>query len=392
MQEYIYKKNKQRSTLLILYMAHLAVFEVYYISHLVSAFTYIYLMFQFIMVFAFIFILPRKIRINKFDIIIILFCSIEFLATIKNGLSIVPLVRNILQFLVLILGLKWGMYNNMKLYIQSISNILSVLTITNTICAVIFYPSALYYDNVGSPLFLIGGDNTSVRLYILAVMFSVLKEQRKRINSICTIVSMYIFVFIRDIGTGKICVVVMTIGIFFYLIVKLDMPKAIIKLCIIIHIAFFILVVIGNKMQIFSFIIQNFLKRDLTLTTRTIIWDITIEKILEKPVLGNGFVDGNQFESMLPHIIGVNAHNTYLMITFIGGVALLSVFLYMFWMAHLKYDKQKHNRVMAIIPISLFLLMLRAQVEGADTIWLIYLLYYIYFYKYTENLYNDCGE
>ena len=70
----------------------------------------------------------------------------------------------------------------------------------------------------------------------------------------------------------------------------------------------------------------------------------------------------------------------------------MSVFLYMFWMAHLKYDKQKHNRVMAIIPISLFLLMLRAQVEGADTIWLIYLLYYIYFYKYTENLYNDCGE
>lgn len=127
--------------------------------------------------------------------------------------------------------------------------------------------------------------------------------------------------------------------------------------------------------MIFSYFIINVLNRDLTLTDRTVIWKITIEKIIQKPLFGNGYVYGKDFKRMLPYIISVNAHNTYLMIMFIGGFVLFSVLIIIFIITIKKYDNRDHKKLMFILPLMLFVMMTRAQVEGGDINYIIFSLY-----------------
>ncbi|MCR0263458.1 O-antigen ligase family protein, partial [[Clostridium] innocuum] len=142
--------------------------------------------------------------------------------------------------------------------------------------------------------------------------------------------------------------------------------------------------VLESNIKIFSYIIITLLNRDLTLTTRTIIWEVTLNKIKEKPLIGNGYVSGQQFEAMLPHIIGVNAHNTFLMVVFTGGILLLIVFIWLYIIAQKKYED--HYLIMHIIPIVLMVMMLRAQVEGGDIIYIIYICHLIYMSPYINNV------
>lgn len=382
-------KKGNRKTLrqdqILMFLAVFSSFEIYYISHLFGFFTYIYLGLQFFMIFLFSLFIIKKKMFNKFDFLIIIFCGIEFVSTYLNGISFLPLIKNTLSLFVLYLTAKYGLEKNASLYISTMTKVLVPLTVLNTIISVILYPNALYYSGV-SPLFLIGGDNTSVRLYILAIMFSVLNN-KKAINftSIISVVSLLIFSFIRDLGTGKICLALMVAGMIFFYILKKNMPKKILKYCIIANVVFFLLIIIGNEMDIFSFIIVNLLNRELTLTTRTIIWAITIERIKQHPLIGYGYVSGEQFESLLPSIIGVNAHNTYLMVAYIGGITLIATLGIIFYVTQRKYDKVRHSKYMSIIPITLFTLMIRAQVEGADTVYLIFILFLLYSYAKIEN-------
>ena len=159
----------------------------------------------------------------------------------------------------------------------------------------------------------------------------------------------------------------------------------IIYIILIVQIVLFVILVLISNIDIFSYFIINVLNRDLTLTDRTVIWKITIEKIIQKPLFGNGYVYGKDFQRMLPYIIGVNAHNTYLMIMFIGGFVLFSVLIIIFIITIKKYDNRDHKKLMFILPLMLFVMMTRAQVEGGDINYIIFLVYMIYNYKNLER-------
>jgi hypothetical protein len=101
-------------------------------------------------------------------------------------------------------------------------------------------------------------------------------------------------------------------------------------------------------------------------------------KILESLLIGYGVVSGVDFESLLPYIIGVNAHNTFLMIQFIGGAILSATFVALSALASVGYDRSRHAPGIVILPVTLFVMMLHAQVEGGDATYLIYIMLLIF--------------
>ena len=232
-----------------------------------------------------------------------------------------------------------------------------IITFLNTISSILVYPNALFYDqsDLLSPLFFIGGDNTSIRIYILCILFNFLNYNFLQTNFkiiITNLANMLLFCLVRDLGTGKVCWLIIVFGIIYLMLKKTKIPRNIIYIILIVQIVLFVILVLISNIDIFSYFIINVLNRDLTLTDRTVIWKITIEKIIQKPLFGNGYVYGKDFQRMLPYIIGVNAHNTYLMIMF---------------------------------PLMLFVMMTRAQVEGGDINYIIFLVYMIYNYKNLER-------
>lgn len=170
-----------------------------------------------------------------------------------------------------------------------------------------------------------------------------------------------------------------------YLVTVERFPKNTAFLIISINVALFFCLVIFNKIDFLQNIIVNVLHRDMTLTDRTVIWGITIDKILDNPLTGYGMIDGLAFQSMLPYIIGINAHNTYLMILFDGGILLFGLFISLLVVAATEFDSYTHPTFSYVFSVGLFAQMVRAQIEGWDVQWILIYLSLMFLLPKIEN-------
>ena len=332
-------------------------------------------------------ILLKKRKIQQIDLIVIIFYLVLAGSTILNRGSIAEYIKEVISFLALYITLSIGVSNNSSKYIKIMNKYLLIYTLINTLSAIIFYPNSMFRDN-NNPIFFLGGDNTSIRLYLASILFYFLNnyiETGKVKIPVLPLLNLFVFSMLRDIGGGKVSFLIVTMG-FVYLRFAKKMPQKIIKYIMIINIVIFLMLVVFNKMSIFSFIIVNVLNRNLTLTDRTVIWEVTINQIIRKPMLGYGIIDGLKFQQLLPGITGINAHNTYLMILFNGGVIAFSLFIYIFILASKRFDSKKHRKWLYAIPIVLMTLMIRAQIEGWDVVWIILFLKMAYSYNNIENI------
>lgn len=324
---------------------------------------------------------------NKLDFTIFLFYIFLLFTTILNKGDLSSYVKELISFMTTYYVIKYGLEKSPKKFINIFSNYLLFLLIINTLSSIIFYPNAMFRDN-NNPIFFMGGDNTSVRLYIISILFCFMNKYiklNKMTIPIVSLLNLFIFSMVRDLGGGKICCIIMLLCIL-YLIYGANIPRKIIKKFIVANVVLFCLLVILNKMNLFKFIIVDILHRNLSLTDRTIIWNITIEKIKSSPVIGYGMIDGLSFQAMLPYITGINAHNTYLMILFNGGIILFIIFVICMFIGQVKFDSIKHDRWIYMIPFTLLTLMIRAQIEGWDVIWLFILVFLCYSYSKIEQL------
>lgn len=378
------KISKESIVLFFMTFFALKVGCISYVSNILNLLWYIGAVIVFLYDFSYI-LYNRKF--NKLDFTMIIFYIFLLVSTLLNHGDLVCYVKELISFLTTYFVIKFGLEKSPKKFINIFSTYLSLLLVLNTLSTIIFYPDAMFRDN-NNPIFFMGGDNTSVRLYIIAVLFSFMKKyikNKKMVMPVVSLLNLFVFSMIRDLGGGKICFIILLLCTG-YLIYGVNIPRKIMRKIIIVNVLLFFILVIVNKMSLFKFIIVDILHRNLSLTDRTIIWDITIKKIMSKPVMGYGMIDGLAFQSMLPYIIGVNAHNTYLMILFDGGIVLFAIFIISMIIVQMKFDSVKHDRWIYMIPLTLLTIMIRAQIEGWDVVWLFILLFLCYSYNKIEQL------
>lgn len=378
------KISKESIVLFFMTFFALKVGCISYVSNILNLLWYIGAVIVFLYDFSYI-LYNRKF--NKLDFTMIIFYIFLLVSTLLNHGDLVCYVKELISFLTTYFVIKFGLEKSPKKFINIFSTYLSLLLVLNTLSTIIFYPDAMFRDN-NNPIFFMGGDNTSVRLYIIAVLFSFMKKyikNKKMVMPVVSLLNLFVFSMIRDLGGGKICFIILLLCTG-YLIYGVNIPRKIMRKIIMLNVLLFFILVIVNKMSLFKFIIVDILHRNLSLTDRTIIWDITIKKIMSKPVMGYGMIDGLAFQSMLPYIIGVNAHNTYLMILFDGGIVLFAIFIISMIIVQMKFDSVKHDRWIYMIPLTLLTIMIRAQIEGWDVVWLFILLFLCYSYNKIEQL------
>ena len=78
--------------------------------------------------------------------------------------------------------------------------------------------------------------------------------------------------------------------------------------------------------NLFAFLIEDILHKNLTLTGRTVIWDRTLELIGEKPILGHGvpFYEDRKLQyaietKWINKAAGLHAHDRFLETLYRGG-------------------------------------------------------------------------
>ena len=123
----------------------------------------------------------------------------------------------------------------------------------------------------------------------------------------------------------------------------------------------FLALVIFRAQNIFAFFIENVLKKDLTLTYRTDLWDASLGLIAERPLLGHGMIS---FAAMTKLIGNINCHSLILQVLFDTGIIGLAVYLVVMGLLIKPLMRRKDHYVCYYLAAALFSLLLVLTVES----------------------------
>ena len=126
----------------------------------------------------------------------------------------------------------------------------------------------------------------------------------------------------------------------------------------------------------FSWVIQNLLKKDLTLSGRSGIWDAIVVAIARKPLFGYGNLEGTSIVTITNDRYGVNAHNMYLWCLFRGGIFNLASLLILLGLTIKGLSNKLQTYVVSYLSWALFCLMIYWLVEALSIIFMIPIIYF----------------
>ncbi len=350
-----------------------------------------------VIVFAFITIqyIFKLEKITKFDISVFLYGMIWIFSTFINNENIISNLKEFILWVSIIMIIEYA-YSKREQneLIDAMYVIIFVELLMNCIGFWIFpngfYTTISISGQVATYSFL-GIDNqvTPILIVATALFFIKLNEnnQKLKFNLILNISCIVVNFFVLGSSTGITALFIICI----VLLISKKAPnlldsKRLLELVIVL----FFMFVIFRVQNIFSFFIENILKKDLTFTNRTGIWDRAIILIKEKKLFGYGI------GSMGKIIVDRNAHDLYLQVILqsglIGGVS----FLYIIYIALKKsYFNKNLNNIILLASLTGFLI--SSIFEVYNQMWLMIILALIYsqekeHYKEEQNQKNEFNK
>lgn len=129
-----------------------------------------------------------------------------------------------------------------------------------------------------------------------------------------------------------------------------------------------VMIVFLRVQEYFAFIIEDILRKSITLTGRTEIWDMTYPIILQSPIFGHGVYEGHGL--VIWHDSYMYSHNAILEIMTQGGIIALVLFAIPFIMAAVRLYKCRRHFLSGIVTVTLFTFLVTYLVEAQITaIW-----------------------
>ena len=327
--------------------------------------------------------LLRRGKIDKFILFVILFyCSLLF-STFYFSQSYVNLIYEFASILSWIVLFKINMLDNKDKFLTTLENTFFILLLINFI-TIILFPGGFYLNSSGySGNYFLGYDNNLITYIFpaLALSFtnSLNKNDKIGLKSIFLLIISFCSITFTWSATGVVSMVIMIVLFFAYTINKKNFP---IKKYIVVALSLFIGIVFLRFQNIFSFIIEGWLKKDLTFTGRTYIWDIFIGEIKKSILIGHGIVDSKY---LIRTLNAGHAHNYFLQILYQGGLVTFSMFLGFFFSAINKVKNCKEKKYVGIV-IFAYLISFIFEAYSLTNMFIIVLLIAYYYEPSSKNL------
>lgn len=310
----------------------------------------------------------RKHMQNSFNILLLLLWAEMLVSTLlsEDASLHVYLVAAIPVFGPCFMVEEIALHNSMK-GLKSMYLYFSACVLINT-ATFFLYPNAMYANNRNLWVcWFLGEDNAGYAYYIIASTISMLycRYISKRITAVSLMVWLcsFISVFYRDIATGIVCQLlwaVLVICSCMKWFKRLLRPR----LAFYITTGGFFLLVISRKLLLDS--VTTVLHRNVTLSGRTVLWDIVWKRVLIKPFLGYGICDGYTFDRFARNNGLLHAHNCLLMLAFYGGLTAALLFCLLFLFACRKDRTRPYTDFDWCIAIGLIMISVRFLVEAGN--------------------------
>lgn len=243
---------------------------------------------------------------------------------------------------------------------------------------IIMFPDGLYNNGTYQHCWLLGYKNPQIRTIMPILCMSMIRSYWKssKINfSTWCLMAASVLTFILNNSATSLVGIVIFLGLFFFINnkVKGKMPKLItIMTGVYISVAAFVAIVILQKQYLFAGIIQNWLHRDLTFTTRVSIWSKSIDLIKKKPILGYGYLSSPEYAAFFNSKYATHPHNYYLYMMMSGGIILLAILFLGFWLANKDLKEATNTATGRIILFLLYSFMAMGITESLTSTIMLY--------------------
>mgnify|MGYP004517064633 CR=1 FL=1 len=274
----------------------------------------------------------RKGKINENLMFIGLFCLWPIFITFIKGDNF-NLCFN-LYGMILILSLMFEVKNNDIRFIEALLFCFEIVIYINFITMII-WPNGLYTTGneevgIATGNWFLGFKNVMIAYFLPAYITSYLYKNisGKKIRNNILVMVICISAILSKSSTSIVGIITLCI----FSNCKFFNRKGNIfniKNYIIIYIIIFILIVIFRTQNMFSFLIVDILHKDLTFTNRTVLWDITLDKIKQSPILGYGCQNNNIRHFMYNSETIITAHNQFLEFIYTGGIIMFGIYIMM---------------------------------------------------------------
>lgn len=300
----------------------------------------------FVCIWCLLYFFLKRVKIDKFISFVVLFYLSLLFSTFYFGQTYVNLLFEFISILSWIILFKTNISDNKKFFTNLENTFLFLLTIN--FITIVLFPGGFYQNSSGySSNYFLGYDNNLITYIFPALALSFTNSYGETgkvgLKSIYLLIISLLSIILTWSATGVVAISIIAVLFSIYTFKKKDFP---INKYIIIVLSLFVCIVLLRIQNIFSFIIEGWLKKDLTFTGRTYIWDIFIKQIKQSLFIGHGIVD---YKYLIKSLNAGHAHDYFLQILYQGGIIALSMFFGFFFTAINKMKNCKQKKYVGII-------------------------------------------
>ena len=339
-----------------------------------------------LLIFA-LFTIKRKC-FTKIIVYILLFMSILLFSTIINNGDLKEILKISFEVIGLTLLINYGLTNDAKNFLDC-SNIFFTLLVFINLTTIILYPNGMYIDSSNyTENWFFGYRNIHILFILPAIIFNFSRSYYLNYNlnkyNYIYLITCLVSMILSKSGTS-------IIGLFL-IVALLSLYRAkrtfSIKRYANISLTAFVSIVILRIQEIFKFIIVDIMKKDLTFTGRTYIWNDVEGLILKKPLFGYGqeFKNIRLIKTRIP---SYHAHNQFLEIAYKTGAVGMLIFLIIISLCVKKLNNFKEYSIAKFFSICLFAVLIMMITEAYVANNILYL--FVIFYN-VDNLIKVRGE
>ena len=344
----------------------------------------IWLMISFAIIVA---VYMKKFRISKLTMTYLAYNLVLLISTIKNNGSITKFLSDFSMNLGMIFLIELYLKNDKMKIMKVLSSIFYFLMVLNTISFIIVPEGLAVTQYLKTPIYLLGIDNRFSFTYIPGLCVIAIYDFMKnnKITKLTIIYFMITFITFVYFWSAGALVAESMFFIYYIFIYKLKYKHFTNKYFPIIIVSFLGLVVFRVQ-NIFRFFIVDILHKDLTFSSRTILWDKAIKIINKNMWLGTGI---QKSEFSIKAISAFHAHSHFLNIMFQSGIIGVIIYIYLIFDAFKKLNEYRKNVIAQMVAFTLFVLFIMLTVDTFDITTNLFLIICI---GYNISCFNQKGE
>lgn len=321
-----------------------------------------------------------KQKVPKITLIVIGYFIIYGFSTYINGQSVYNLFTYATYIISFVAWLEILLTDYTRKGLYSLNFVYSTLVYINLIFFLLFPEGYIqeYQDYRLITRYFLGVSNqfasTLIPAVIINIVYSYLRYGKLNYKSYL-LISTVLFTFIYYwsatslVGIGLI--------IIFLLFIKGNILRSFIKNKIIFPtlILLYLTIVVFRNLDIFAVLVEDVLNKDLTLSTRTLLWDRAIKYILESPYIGYGYIPEGKY-LQITALRQMDSHNTLLQYILQHGIIGLIPIILMFVIFIKNTSKYSQHLITKFIIYSMFvsMIMMISEVYSFTFILIILLL------------------